>query len=634
MSEPLQFLIKSAFDATGITAATNSVKSIDAQINRVSRGFSQMMGLMGAGGIGAALFSFGKSSVMEFAKSEAGVAKLTKALQNLGTFTDADVKIQTDFARQLQLTTKYSDEDIMAIQAQLVTYGLYGDKLKQATQATLDLAVKTGSTETASKLMGKAFQGQTDTLARYGIKINEGTKGADKFEAVLKMVQQRMGGMANVEGSSLEGQLSRMTNRFDELKEKIGEQLMPVANAWLGWLGSATTASEKFFAGGNTEAKGIDLTIIGLKKKIEFETEYIRKALEMGEIDDEQTKQAIENLHKYMAALKRVEAQKLAQGLPVAGKPTLAGPNLDSAEDKKAQAEAIKNNKEYLKESEKAMSEESNILNFELTDRGQMYTRYFGKVEMDRRRDVALAGTSAKQLETNNKTMLVDLERDYEAASHSFSGGMKQSVDEMGVDLWNWKSNFNQVINSSVGPATQAFHNFFTKTSEGFMRLDSLAKDVFQGILRSFLSMLEQMAAKAVIYGIFSMFSGGSTLLGGSLSNFLSRSEGGPIPGREGSPVPILAHGGEFMLSANVVKAIKAGQPTSGINSVASLAAGGGGAVHVDMSGMTVNLNSSSNDAGSLFRQFTQKLSAEGADAIRFALTSQNVAARNAGRAV
>jgi hypothetical protein len=45
---------------------------------------------------------------------------------------------------------------------------------------------------------------------------------------------------------------------------------------------------------------------------------------------------------------------------------------------------------------------------------------------------------------------------------------------------------------------------------------------------------------------------------------------GGPIPGAPGQPVPIVAHGGEFMLSKNVVDAIKLGRPTSGLN-------GGGG---------------------------------------------------------
>jgi len=40
---------------------------------------------------------------------------------------------------------------------------------------------------------------------------------------------------------------------------------------------------------------------------------------------------------------------------------------------------------------------------------------------------------------------------------------------------------------------------------------------------------------------------------------------GGPVPGPKDSPVPILAHGGEFVLSADVVRQIKRGGPTLGM---------------------------------------------------------------------
>ncbi len=40
---------------------------------------------------------------------------------------------------------------------------------------------------------------------------------------------------------------------------------------------------------------------------------------------------------------------------------------------------------------------------------------------------------------------------------------------------------------------------------------------------------------------------------------------GGPIPGGRDEPVPIVAHGGEFVLSADVVDAIKRGDPTIGL---------------------------------------------------------------------
>jgi hypothetical protein len=313
MAESLQLLIKSTFDATGVTAASNSIRSIDGQLTRISGSFSRFMGLLGAGGIGAGLFAFGKSAVMAFAESEKGVSQLTKAMRNLGDFTQKDIQIQLDFAAELQKTTKYSDEQIMSIQSQLTTYGLYGEELKKATKATLDLSTQTGDVNAASKLVGKAYQGQIETLSRMGIKIKATGDTAKDFDAVMAELNRRFGGFAENEGRTFSGQVAIMTNRFDELKEKIGRELMPVANTWLTWIDKATTKMEGLFSRETDELKGIDLTIAGLKKKLEISTAYIKAAGERGLADDEQTKKEIQNQQKIIDALKRVRAQKSSQ---------------------------------------------------------------------------------------------------------------------------------------------------------------------------------------------------------------------------------------------------------------------------------------------------------------------------------
>jgi hypothetical protein len=53
------------------------------------------------------------------------------------------------------------------------------------------------------------------------------------------------------------------------------------------------------------------------------------------------------------------------------------------------------------------------------------------------------------------------------------------------------------------------------------------------------------------------------------------RKEGGPIPGSTGTPVPILAHGGEYVLSADVVDRIKRGDTSRGASAALSLPTGG-----------------------------------------------------------
>ncbi len=65
-----------------------------------------------------------------------------------------------------------------------------------------------------------------------------------------------------------------------------------------------------------------------------------------------------------------------------------------------------------------------------------------------------------------------------------------------------------------------------------------------------------------------------------------SRQHGGPIPGGINQAVPILAHGGEFVLSADVVERIKAGRPSRGatVGGGEAWNGGGGGGVYAPVS--------------------------------------------------
>ncbi len=65
---------------------------------------------------------------------------------------------------------------------------------------------------------------------------------------------------------------------------------------------------------------------------------------------------------------------------------------------------------------------------------------------------------------------------------------------------------------------------------------------------------------------------------GGLFSAFFE--SGGEVPGRRGEAVPITAHGGEYVLSADIVDRIKRGAPSRGAEPFA--AAGGAGGLHIE----------------------------------------------------
>jgi hypothetical protein len=61
----------------------------------------------------------------------------------------------------------------------------------------------------------------------------------------------------------------------------------------------------------------------------------------------------------------------------------------------------------------------------------------------------------------------------------------------------------------------------------------------------------------------------------------VSRNIGGPVPGILNTSTPIMAHGGEYVLSADVVDAIKRGAPSRGLGRGAGVAGGGGNVINV-----------------------------------------------------
>jgi hypothetical protein len=66
----------------------------------------------------------------------------------------------------------------------------------------------------------------------------------------------------------------------------------------------------------------------------------------------------------------------------------------------------------------------------------------------------------------------------------------------------------------------------------------------------------------------------------------VSRNIGGPVPGIINASTPIMAHGGEYVLSADVVDAIKRGAPSRGLGRGG---AAGGGAVIINVAGSVVS---------------------------------------------
>jgi len=146
-----------------------------------------------AGGIaGAAITAVGEItkglqwSVKEAKDSEQAFTNLAEAVKRSGTsWTDVESKTR-DYLTQLQKTTVYSDEALAGMVERLLTFGLsYDDAMKAAGTALDFAAAKHMDLDSAATLVGKALDGNTAILKRYGVDVATSKDAAVAFKDVM-----------------------------------------------------------------------------------------------------------------------------------------------------------------------------------------------------------------------------------------------------------------------------------------------------------------------------------------------------------------------------------------------------------------------------------------------------------------
>jgi hypothetical protein len=253
----LEILLK-AKDETGAAfkLLNQSLKNLDQNGKRTESALGDLK--KQAVSMAADFISFGAavklvtSSLAAQAQSEASVNKLNLALANQGKFTSATSKALTEYASELQRTTTFEDDATVAAMSLLASFGMNEDQIKRTTAAAADFAAATGTDmETAVNLLGRAFAGNTQALGRYGIVVDENIPKGEKFEAVMKQLEQRFGGQAVAAAATYTGQMKQLSNAFGDVQESLGKLLGEMGNAGGGvnFLKSGLEWLSGFFGG-------------------------------------------------------------------------------------------------------------------------------------------------------------------------------------------------------------------------------------------------------------------------------------------------------------------------------------------------------------------------------------------------
>ena len=175
-----------------------------------------------------------ESFVGEAMKNQSAIEALNSALSKQGiAYNSVRTEVES-YASSLQNVTKYSDEEVLAVITRLVQGGLSYKEAMGSVNSVLDLAsARQMDSVTASQLLVRAYQGNTEMLKRYGIYVDEGKTAQEGFNNTLKAIADTMGGRALVEGQTFAGQLAILKNTWSDLQEKVGYFLITIINQFL-----------------------------------------------------------------------------------------------------------------------------------------------------------------------------------------------------------------------------------------------------------------------------------------------------------------------------------------------------------------------------------------------------------------
>src|SRR6266700_621476 len=276
----------------GDTEAKQKLGKVSESVDKTAGGFKSMLGnaLSFAGGLG--VFDLASTALgylkdqfsgvfQESMDAQAGMAQTVSVLKSTHDASGMTADAVADLAGKFSHLTKFSDDTVQAAENMLLTFTNIGhDVFPQATKTVLDMSQALGQdTKNSAIQLGKALNDPITgitALQRVGVTFDDSQKKLIKTymahneiakaqAVILKELQREFGGSAEAAGKTFGGQMTILNQRISDVKQSIGDallpvvtkltsfvsgQVMPVLNTFADWFTkSGFPAIEKFASG-------------------------------------------------------------------------------------------------------------------------------------------------------------------------------------------------------------------------------------------------------------------------------------------------------------------------------------------------------------------------------------------------
>ena len=275
MAVTKNLMVRAGADFSAITTqskkASASMKSMG---NAAASAGSMMRKAFGALGLVAAIrmiASAAKDAAEAYKEDAIAEAKLAQTMKNTMRASSEEIKAIKDLCSAQQELGVIGDDVTMAGAQQLATFTRQSATLKKLIPSMNDMiAAQYGfeasqeSAASVAKMLGKAMNGQTTSLAKLGFQFTDAQKkimqyGTEEQRAatLADVVSAHVGGMNAALANTPVGRMQQLRNTMSDIKESFGQAVTTIGTVFLPLLNRVASMLASIAAWANRVAQAI-----------------------------------------------------------------------------------------------------------------------------------------------------------------------------------------------------------------------------------------------------------------------------------------------------------------------------------------------------------------------------------------
>jgi hypothetical protein len=224
--------IISEWNPAGINKAIADFKRLETKSEKAS--FAIKKAAVPAGLAVAALGAVAFDAVKAFAEDDAAAQKLATTLGNVTGATDKEVSAVEDFISKTSIAAAVADDELRPALDSLVRGTGDVTKAQDLLSLALDVSAGTGKDLGAvSDALSKAFNGNLGPLRKLDPALADLIKSGASTDEVFQAMSETFSGQADTAANTTQGKMKNLGIQMGELKESIGQAVVPLANKLL-----------------------------------------------------------------------------------------------------------------------------------------------------------------------------------------------------------------------------------------------------------------------------------------------------------------------------------------------------------------------------------------------------------------